>query len=365
MPVKESSTEISARIRQSEAKPLAVGIEFDQARITAVLLDENARLIAERQTETPQRTTRATVAALSKSVLELAASKERGDSPIIAIGLAVPGVIDPPSGRVTIVGMKGWTRVPLSQMLEESLDESGHDIRTPIHEKRARAQHTVSAHPLITIHSRVAANAAAESWHGAARGKTSVVYLSIGAEFEVGILANGRPLMGASGNAGAAGWMAVGENFRDEYETNGCLAAEAAIKAITRRAIEGWDGQTNSMLSSVIQQDVSQLDAATVIRAARGGDKLAVKVIGDTCRWIGRGVANLISTLNPEVVVIGGELGLPLKAFLDDVREESRRWAAPEAARQCRIVSATVGEKAAVIGAARLALTQALPKEGK
>ena len=40
-----------------------------------------------------------------------------------------------------------------------------------------------------------------------------------------------------------------------------------------------------------------------------------------TCRWLGRGIANLISILNPEAIVIGGELGAALKPFLDEIRE--------------------------------------------
>lgn len=351
MPVKE----LSPRARQVDAKPLIIGIEFNQSETTAALVDEHARVVLERKIETPQRTTRSAIAALAKLVLDLAVSKERDNSPIPAIGLSVVGVIDPPSGRVSISGLKGWTRVPLGQLLEEHLNEAGHDIRTPAHEKRARAQHAASAHPALIVSSRVSAMAAAESWCGAARGKTNVVYLSIGAEIEAGILANSRVLTGANGQAGAVGWLALGEHFKSEYESSGCLSAETAMNAIARRAIEAWGGQGGSMLSGLIKDDASQLDTATVLRAARGGDKLAVNVVNETCRWIGRGVANLISILNPDAIVLGGELGIALKPFLDDLREETRRWAAPEAVRQCRIVTATVGESAGVVGAARLA----------
>jgi glucokinase len=119
------------------------------------------------------------------------------------------------------------------------------------------------------------------------------------------------------------------------------------------------------MLGGLIKADASGLNATTILRAARGGDRLAVKVVRETCHWIGRGVANLLSILNPEAVVIGGELGMALKPFLDDIREEARRWAAPEAARQCRIVTATVGDDAGAIGAARLALSQVGMKSEK
>lgn len=352
MPDKESPS----RSRPIEAKPLAIGIEFDHTRIAAALVDRNARVIAEQLIEMPARTTRTAIAALSKGIINLAASKQRGDGSILAIGLAVAGLIDPATGRVSIAGLKGWTRVALREMLEESLNDSGHDIRSPSSWKQARAQLAASAHPAMILHQRAAAYAAAESWQGAARGRGNVVYLSVGDEIEAGILADGRVLAGGGGYAGAAGWLAVGEHFKAEYKTGGCLSAEATIKVMARHAVEHWGGEGSSMLGGLIKADASQLNAATILRAARGGDKLAVKVIGETCRWLGRGAANLISILNPEAVVIGGELGAALKPFLDEIREEARRWAAPEAARQCRIVAASVGEKAGVIGAARLAL---------
>jgi len=210
----------------------------------------------------------------------------------------------------------------------------------------------------MAMASSVAAKAAAESWHGAARGKDSVIFLSVSSDIEAGILAGGRVFSGANGLAGAARWLAVGQEFKHEYETEGCLSAEATLNSLARRAVEASGGYDGSMLGGLIQSG-TQLDTQTILRAARGGDKLAVKVVTDTCRWLGRGIANMISILNPETVVIGGEFGLALKPYLDEIREEARRWAAPDAAKQCRILAAAVGEKAAVIGAARLAWLKA------
>ena len=78
-------------------------------------------------------------------------------------------------------------------------------------------------------------------------------------------------------------------------------------------------------------------------------------MVTDVCGWIGRGVAELISTFNPEIVIVGGELGVALRPYLNEVRREARLWAHPLAARQCRILSATLGKNTGLLGAARLA----------
>src|SRR5262245_57888911 len=340
---------------RTQAPPLVIAIQFDHSKLVAALINEQGRAVEDRVAATPQRTTRAAAVEVAKMIISLAVSQSRARNPINAIGFSVSGLVDPPTGRVSIPGLKGWTRVALRQMIEEELNGAGIDVRIPPDEKRARAKYADSAFPAMIINSRAAAMAAGEAWVGAARGKNNVVYLSIGEDVEAGIIVDRRVAPGAGGMAGAVGWFALGENFKREFESRGCLAVEAAGGALKRRVIEGWDGGAKSVIGNLIKDDLAHLDDAAIIRAARGGDALALISVNETCRWIGRGVANLVSILNPDAIVIGGQIGLTLKPYLDQIREEDVRWAMPASARQCRIASAALGDKAALIGAARLA----------
>jgi glucokinase len=346
---------ISKAQPQTQAPPLVIAIQFDPSKIIAALVNEQGRPVEEGEIATPQRTTRAAAVEVTKMIVGLAVSQSRARSPIPAVGFSVAGQVDPSTGRVSIPGLKGWTRVALRQMIEEGLEGAGIDVRVPPDEKRARAKYGNSAFPAMVINSRASAMAAGEAWIGAARGKNNVVYLSIGEEVDAGIIVDRRVAQGASGLAGAAGWFALSENFKQEFESRGCLTVEVASAALKRRVIEGWDGAAKSVVGNLIKDDLAQLDDAAIIRAARGGDALALKSVNETCRWIGRGVANLVSILNPDAVVIGGHVGLSLKPYLDEIREEAGRWALPASARQCRVAIATLGDKAALIGAARLA----------
>ncbi|MGH9939412.1 MAG: ROK family protein [Blastocatellia bacterium] len=347
---------------RTQASPMVIAIQFDRSKIIAALVNEQGRAVEECRIATPQRTTRAAATEVAKMIVVLAVSQSRALGPINAIGFSVAGLVDPATGRVSIPGLKGWTRVALRQMVEEELEGAGIDIRVPPDEKRARAKYGDSAFPAMVINSRAAAMAAGEAWVGAARGKNNVVYLSIGEDVEAGIIVDRRVAPGASGMAGAAGWFALSENFKQEFESRGCLTAEAASAALKRRVIEGWNGAAKSVIGNLIKDDLAHLDDAAIIRAARGGDALALNSVNETCRWIGRGVANLVSILNPDAVVIGGPVGLTLKPYLDEIREEAGRWAMPASARQCRIVSAALGDKAALIGAAKLAFDRIAPR---
>ncbi len=344
-----------ARTAQSIPAPLVIGLELDSARLRAALVNEAGRIVAERSAPMPTRTTRAAVGAIVGLLLELGGCAERGAHPIERVGVAVAGLIDPPTGRVSLPALRGWTRFPLLPALETALDEAGHDIRKPAGERRGRAVAAVSGHPSMSLCTRPAALAAAESWTGAARGKQNVVYLGIDHAIEAGILVEGRALLGATGLAGGAGWLAVREEFRAEYESAGCLATEAAIQALPRHALEQWEGIVDSMLAGLIKTDPTAVDAAMILRSAAGGDDLALRAIDAACRALGRGAANLISTLNPDALLLGGPFGALLRPHLDRIRDEARRWAHPDAARACRILCASLGDSAALVGAARLA----------
>src|SRR5690606_21215957 len=153
----------------------------------------------------------------------------------------------------------------------------------------------------------------------------------------VGILADGRVLRGAHGTAGSAGWAALCERWDDAFARCGCWESHAAGPAIACR--------------------YGAATAADVVNAARSGDERARAALGEAAAWTGRGVATLVSVIDPSVVVLGG--GVMHGAgdlLLDPIRCEVARWAQPIAARQCRVVLSTLGEDAGLLGAARLAL---------
>jgi glucokinase len=230
-----------------------------------------------------------------------------------AIGIIVPGIYTPATGRAWCPNLWGREQQPLLEAL------------------RARV-----AVP-VAIDSDRAGAVLGEAWLGAARSLRDVAFVAVGTGIGVGILCDGRVVRGAHGIAGAAGWFALDPAWKDAYKDTGCWEAESAGLAIARA--------------------FGAPDAAAVFRAARAGDEVAHAILDHAARYTGMGVANLISVLNPEAVILGG--GIVHAAgdrFVERVRSEARRWAQPIAATRCRIERTTLGEDAGLLGAARLAL---------
>jgi glucokinase len=350
------------RIRPTPLTPLVIAVDLSRDAVVGALVDERARVLAERRVELAQPSVRAAGAAVTGMLLELSALPERRSGEVRAVGLSVPGLVEPRAARVSATSLD-WRRVALAPAIERGLVESGVDIRPPASARHSKAARSDAGHPPVVIAPLRAAHVAAEAWVGAARGRQNVVCLLVGREIRAGVMADGRIVHGGGGLAGSVGWFALGENFRPEYARVGCLTAEANDAAFLRRTVESWTSGEDSTLGLLASSDPSGLTPATVIRAAASGDSLALRVVGEACRWIGRAVADLISLLNPEVVVIGGRLGAELKPYLGDIRREARQWAQPEAARQCRVVGARL-PRAALLGAARLAWLRAGAQTG-
>lgn len=70
------------------------------------------------------------------------------------------------------------------------------------------------------------------------------------------------------------------------------------------------------------------------------------------------GIANIVSILNPEMVVLGGGLFQAGQMFLEPVRKEFKKWAQPLAAQKVRIELSSLGEDAGLYGAGKLAWEQ-------
>ena len=95
--------------------------------------------------------------------------------------------------------------------------------------------------------------------------------------------------------------------------------------------------------------------AEAVAAAARAGDETAREVLRQTADYLALGLANLISVLNPEMVVLGGGLMQAGDLLLDRIRRNALRWTQPVAAKLTRIEKTTLGEDAGLLGAAWLA----------
>jgi len=208
----------------------------------------------------------------------------------------------------------------------------------------------------VALVNPAAAIALAEAWTGAAKGARHVVGLTLESSVQAGIVIDGRLFGGAHGLAGAAGWMALNPVERIDYHKLGCLEAEVGAAGIVRRMVWRIKSGDPSLVEEISGGNLATITTQHIFEAARKGDGVAGAVVRDTARYIGMAMANLVSILDPEIIVLGGSIAEAGDLLLEPATLEMMRRVPPAARDRISVVPAALGEDSAAVGAARAAL---------
>lgn len=203
-----------------------------------------------------------------------------------------------------------------------------------------------------------AAYALGEAWCGVARDLRNVLALAVGNRTSAGLILDGKLWTGAHDLAGSAAWLALNPVEREDYRKLGCLDAEVSASGIVRRLVWRIKAGDQSHVLDLAGGDMSAITLDHVLTGARGGDGVAVSVIRDTVKYLGMAIANLASTVDPEMIVLGGTVQSSGDLLLEPIRNECARRMSPLMYRNVRIELAALGADAPAIGAARCALSQ-------
>ena len=223
----------------------------------------------------------------------------------------------------------------------------------------ADAAHTVAVEATLSkSHPRISnpgmAAIVAESWIGAAKGARHAICLWIGDRVFAGLMLDGKPWAGAHGLAGSAAWLALNPVERQDYRRFGSLAAEVSNAGIARRLC--WRIESGD--SSAVLERAGGLDKITaddVLEGARSGDGVAISVVRDTAKYLGMAIANLASAIDPDIVVLAGDLAASGDLLFTPIAQECARRLPPSLVPEFRLELSTLGAHGVAIGAARLA----------
>jgi glucokinase len=262
---------------------------------------------------------------LARALLE---SPNLAAYPIEAVGVGIPAVLERDRDFVIWApNLHGWRDVALRPALEAALG-------LPVCVE-------YDGHTAVL----------AEAWLGAGRGFHSIVDLILGTGIGGGMILEGRLLRGLNRLAGAAGWfvLASDPNLHEERaESIGFWEAMAAGPGLALRARAELSLHPDSALAPL----GDRLTAVDVFAAAEQGDRLANDLLDRLAGWLGLGIANIVSLVNPQVVILGGGMGSQCTRLLPSIQEVVQRWAQPISARSVQLKVSPLGARAGLLGAA-------------
>ena len=307
-----------------------LAIDIGGTKLAAGIVDSEGRILA--RGEIPTLAKEGLEPVLARIVglgRDLLSRPEVAGVRVHRIGMGCAGPVDLKAGVVfNPPNLPGWTQVPLTD-----------------HIQRALALPTVLEND---------ANAAAlgEFRYGAGRGARSIVYITVSTGIGGGIILNGKVWHGLKDAAGEVGHMTVcPDGPLCGCGNRGCLEAMSSGPSIARRARELLAAGRQSALGQIANPT-----SADVVRLAKKGDPVASEIWDQAVRYLGIGVAAVITILAPERVVIGGGVTRAGDFLFEPLREHVRQHVKLVPVESVPILPATLGPDVGILGAAAVAL---------
>ena len=308
-----------------------IGVDVGGTKVLGGVVDENGAVLKTARRDTPREGGSALTSTIAEVALELSAEFD-----VTGVGLSAAGFVS--SDRKTMLAtpnIAGWNGVQLEAELRALINL-----------------------PIVLEND---ANAAAwgEARFGAGRGRENMLMVTVGTGIGGGIIVNGQLLRGAFGIAAEIGHLRVfPEGHLCGCGARGCFEQYASGNALLRHAREAIAASPDLARNLLSRGDgtLEGLTGRAITDAARDGDQVALAAFNTTAQWLGAGIASLSVILDPECVVIGGGVVDAGEILLEPTRVALERYM-PFAGKHPspRIIAATLGNEAGLVGAADLA----------
>jgi N-acetylglucosamine repressor len=304
-----------------------IGIKLRGDGLTTVVCDLEAEIVASRESSVslvgdPDAAFEAIVQQ-TRAVLKDAKIPR---SKVLGVGIGLSGIIDSDSGVCLSSHLLQWNNVELENTLRKLLGLP------------------------VWVENDVNTLAVAEKWSGDAHNARDFVTLSVGRGIGLGIVINRSLYRGANGATGEFGHMIVEPGGpKCECGRFGCLEAIVGEDALRRRVGER------------LRRKVSRDE---LIALAASGDAATREIVESAGRKLGLAVANMITLLNPELLIIcgeGTELGSP---FLDPIVTAVREQTFAGIGQKLEVKVQRWGDEAWAVGAATLVLRESFNLPG-
>lgn len=247
-----------------------------------------------------------------------------------AIGLAVAGAVDIDNGVVLDAHNLKWLNVPLRDLLQKK-----------------------TGRPVV-LDNDVNAATWGEFKAGAGKGRGDQFAVWVGTGIGGGIILNGELYHGSFSTAGEFGLTISKPDGEEGFRTIEDLASRTGYRRTLDRVLPK---HPRSMLSELSGGDASRLGTKELAQAYHANDELAGEVIDRGARLLGTSIANFVTFLSVDTVIMGGGLTEALgERYLEVIRESFRQDVFPERCQQCEIMLTGLASDAGLLGAGLLAM---------
>ncbi len=318
-----------------ETHPLIIGVDLGGTNIEAAAVRGGEVLASAKQKTRAREGAEAVIGHIEATVREMIEKADAEASDFDALCIGAPGTIDTERGVVRHAPNLDWKDVALGEPL-------GERFGLP-----------------VFVDNDVNIGVLGEYAYGAGQGARDVVGIFVGTGIGGALVLGGQIHYGFRGGAGEVGHTVVQPHGRRcGCGREGCVEAYASKTAMMKMIREEMDKGRTSIVPEVMEaKGKHRLSSSVVDEALQQGDALMEEAVQTAQYHLGLLTANLVNTLDPEVIVFGGGLVEQLRApFLEPVIETARaHYLLQQDAEKIRIVPSELGDDAGPVGAAVVA----------
>jgi glucokinase len=295
---------------------VTLALDIGATKIAAGLVDPDGRLVHQAKLPTPDGDAEAVWAVVDSLVTEALAT---AGGRVRGVGIASAGPIDLPSGTVSPINITEWQRFPI-------VDRVSAVVGAP-----------------VRLGGDGLCMALGERWRGAARGAQFLLGMVVSTGVGGGLVLDGAPYDGRTGNAGHVGHVVVDpDGSVCSCGGRGCVETIAAGPRMARWAREhGWEAP-------------AEADAKELADAANAGHPVALQAFRRGATAVAAMIASVGAVCDLDLVVIGGGVAKSGALLFDPLRETLASYARLDFLRGVRVVPAELGGDAGLVGAAAL-----------
>ncbi|GAA4565860.1 ROK family protein [Planotetraspora kaengkrachanensis] len=309
---------------------LVLAVDIGGTKFAAGLVGPDGALISSERVATPPGGDAETLWDALVDLLDGVGSPED----VAGVGIGSGGPMAWPSGEVSPLNMPGWRGFPLRERL------AGRFPGVP-----------------VRIHNDAVCVAIAEHWQGAGRGSDNMLGMVVSTGVGGGLILGGRLIDGGTGNAGHIGHVVVDPDGPPcRCGGRGCLEAVARGPGLVEWALaRGWT-PGSSPQSEGLYEEAAVANGRRLALDAAAGDPVASAAMVRAGRAVGIAIASATHLCDLDVVTIGGGLSQAGPLLFDPLEQALREHVRLEFSSRVRVVPATLGQDAGLIGAAGLIL---------
>jgi len=314
-----------------QEKPAVIGLDVGGTNITGGLIDGQDQIVARHKLDTdadegPEHV----VDRIGQCIAELIDESDYDTGSIAGVGLGVPGAVDVANGLVLEAPNLRWNHMPVVKEMSKRTDLA------------------------VTLDNDVNVGSWGEFRVGAGRGQRSMFGIFVGTGIGGGLIFDEYLFHGPYGTAGEIGHVLVDAHGPVGLRTLEQLASRTAI---VNRLVQMIQANQPSQLPEIAGKKwPDNIRSKPLAKALAADDALTIAVMRDAASAIGIAIANTVTLLSLDCVVVGGGLTEALdERWMSWIRESFEVHVFPERCAKCQVLPSKLGDDAGLLGAALLA----------